>query len=57
VSAAYHRFQHAGKQDEALRVVSKNVPQSQARLALCRAARTVLANGLGLLGVAAPESM
>jgi arginyl-tRNA synthetase len=53
----YHHFQHAGKQDENLRVVSKNVPFAQARLALCRATQTVLANGLGLLGISAPESM
>ena len=29
----------------------------RARLALCVAARQVLANGLGLLGVTAPERM
>ena len=29
----------------------------RARLALCDAARQVLANGLGLLGVSAPERM
>lgn len=58
VATVYHHFQHAGKQDENLRVVSKkNVPAAQARLALCRATRTVLANGLGLLGISAPESM
>jgi arginyl-tRNA synthetase len=57
-ATVYHHFQHAGKQDENLRVVSKkNVPAAQARLALCRATRTVLANGLGLLGISAPESM
>jgi len=32
-------------------------PLSEARLALTDAARTVLANGLGLLGITAPESM
>jgi len=57
LATVYHHFQHAGKQDETLRVVSKNVPTAQARLALCRAARIVLANGLGLLGISAPESM
>jgi arginyl-tRNA synthetase len=57
LATVYHRFQHAGKQDEALRVITKNIPSTQARLALCRAARTVLANGLGLLGISAPESM
>ncbi len=57
LATVYHHFQHAGKQDDALRVVTKNIPSTQARLALCRAARTVLANGLGLLGISAPESM
>jgi arginyl-tRNA synthetase len=32
-------------------------PLSQARVALTDATRTVLANGLGLLGISAPESM
>jgi arginyl-tRNA synthetase len=32
-------------------------PLTHARLALCAATRTVLANGLGLLGVTAPERM
>ncbi len=39
------------------RVVSENAEESAARLALVRAVRTVLANGLGLLGIAAPERM
>ena len=33
------------------------IPLSQARLALTAAARQVLANALGLLGISAPESM
>jgi arginyl-tRNA synthetase len=57
VATVYHHFQHAGKQDKNLRVVSKNVPVAHARLALCRATRIVLANGLSLLGISAPESM
>lgn len=39
------------------RIISADRPLSQARLALVTAVRTVLANGLGLLGVAAPERM
>lgn len=39
------------------RVVSDDVALSRARLALARAVRVVLANGLGLLGVSAPERM
>jgi arginyl-tRNA synthetase len=32
-------------------------PLTEARLWLCEATRIVLANGLGLLGVSAPERM
>jgi arginyl-tRNA synthetase len=39
------------------RVVSEDVGLSQARLGLARGVRTVLANGLGLLGIRAPETM
>lgn len=57
VAAVYHRFQHAGKRNEKLRVVTKDVPLTLARLALCRAARIVLANGLSLMGISQPEKM
>jgi arginyl-tRNA synthetase len=57
VATAYHRFQHAGKRDDGLRVVTEDVTLTQARLALCRAVRVVLANGLSLLGVSRPEKM
>jgi arginyl-tRNA synthetase len=50
-SAEFHRFYHA------CRVVSDDVPRSRARLLLCAAARTVIRNGLGLMGVSAPERM
>jgi len=39
------------------RIVSEDASLSLARLALARAVRTVLANGLALLGVSAPEVM
>ncbi len=57
VATIYHRFQHAGKRDDSLRVVTKDIPLTQARLALCRATRIVLANGLSLLGISKPEKM
>ena len=57
VATVNHRFQHAGKKDDKLRVVTKNAPVSLARLALCRAARIVLANGLSLMGISRPERM
>lgn len=53
----YHRFQHAGKQDESLRVLSSDADTTQARLALCQATRLVLANGLRILGISTPERM
>ncbi|MBN1780455.1 arginine--tRNA ligase [bacterium] len=57
VATTYHRFQHAGKVDETLRVVSSNRETTQARLDLCRATRIVLANGLDILGISRPERM
>ena len=39
------------------KVVSEEVELTQARLALCVATRAVIADGLGLLGVSAPEKM
>jgi arginyl-tRNA synthetase len=39
------------------RIIGEDKPLAQARLALARAARQVLANGLGVLGISAPERM
>jgi len=55
LASAYHKFYDSCRVlpmgDEAV------TPLHQARLALCAAARQVLANGLGLLGVSAPDRM
>jgi arginyl-tRNA synthetase len=55
LAGAYHRFY------EASRVLPRGdeevSPTHQARLTLCAASRQVLANGLALLGVDAPERM
>jgi arginyl-tRNA synthetase len=55
LAGAYHRFY------DACRVLplgdEQPGPRHAARLALCEATRQVLANGLGLLGVQAPERM
>ncbi|HEX6754592.1 MAG TPA: arginine--tRNA ligase [Mycobacteriales bacterium] len=55
LAGTYHRFY------DACRVLPMGdepaTPLTYARLALCEATRTVLANGLGLLGVSAPERM
>ncbi|HET7225142.1 MAG TPA: arginine--tRNA ligase [Candidatus Eisenbacteria bacterium] len=50
-AATFHRFYHA------CRVVGDDVERSRGRLAIAEAARQVLANGLALLGVSAPERM
>jgi len=57
VALMYHKFQHAGKVDDAMRVVTDNSDMTQARLSLCSAARVVLKNGFRLLGISAPERM
>jgi arginyl-tRNA synthetase len=55
LAGIYHRFY------DSCRVLPLGdepaTPLTAARLTLCEATRTVLANGLGLLGVAAPERM
>ncbi len=52
VAALFHSFYNAHKMLD-----SENASLSTARLALAEATRIVIANGLGLLGVSAPESM
>ncbi len=51
VSTLFHRFYHDH------RVVTDDRSVTSARLALCLCTRTVLANGLSILGVSAPERM
>ena len=55
LAGAYHRFY------DSCRILPQGDeepgPLHTARLALCAATRQVLANGLGLLGVSAPERM
>jgi arginyl-tRNA synthetase len=51
VAAAFHRFYH----DQ--RVVGEEVALAKARLGLCTATRTVLANGFAILGISTPERM
>jgi len=55
LASAYHKFY------DSCRVLPQGdepaTPLTQARLQLCAAARQVLANGLGLLGVSAPDRM
>ncbi len=51
VAGAFHRFYHVH------RVVSEDAALSRARLLLADATRTVLRNGLALMGVSAPDRM
>lgn len=51
VATAFHRFYHDH------RVVVPERDLSRARLALCMAAQIVLANGLKILGISAPDRM
>lgn len=47
----FHRFYHEH------RVVTEDRKLSSARIALCMATKTILANGLGILGISAPGKM
>jgi arginyl-tRNA synthetase len=51
VATAFHKFYHEH------RVVTPDRNLSIARLALCQATKTVLANGCKILGISAPERM
>lgn len=51
LAASFHRFYHE------CRVLSDDEKLTRARLALCRAVRIVLKEGLRLLGMSAPEAM
>ncbi|MGC8594636.1 MAG: arginine--tRNA ligase [Candidatus Kryptoniota bacterium] len=51
IAEAFHRFYHVH------RVVIPQKDLSMARLSLCLAARTILANGFNILGISAPERM
>jgi len=51
VASAFHIFYHN------CRIIGSSVEVASARYALCEATRYVLANGLNILGVSAPEKM
>lgn len=55
---AFHAYYALGNQDASMRIVNPDdTDLSFARLALCAAIRQVLANGLALCGVEAPDHM
>jgi arginyl-tRNA synthetase len=51
VAGIFHRFYHVS------RVVTEDTELTKARLALCRATKIVLKNGLSVLGISAPVQM
>jgi arginyl-tRNA synthetase len=58
LAAALHALWNKGKDSPHLRFVNQNDEKSSlARLALAHAVRSVLASGLGVLGVSAPDEM
>jgi arginyl-tRNA synthetase len=58
LAAQFHGYHHLGTHHPTFRMVRPEAPAlTLARLALARAVGQVVRNGLGLLGIAAPESM
>ncbi len=57
LAASFHRYFNLGTKIAEKRIVTSNKTLSQARLLLAQAIRTVLYNGLTLLGINAPERM
>ena len=58
LAAQLHAYHHLGTHTPAFRIVRPEAPAlTRARLGLVRAVAQVLRNGLGFLGISAPESM
>ncbi len=57
VAALFHRYFNLGTKTPQYRVVAKDPLVTQARLCLAEAVKIVIANGLRLLGITAPEKM
>lgn len=58
LAGAFHGFWAKGKQDRSLRFVNREQPElTQARLAMVGAVKQLLALGLGILGVSAPDEL
>jgi arginyl-tRNA synthetase len=55
--AAFHSYYTQGKKAPELRVIGSDPLTTKGRLFLCRALQQVLANGLAVLGVSAPDRM
>ncbi|MBW2616598.1 MAG: arginine--tRNA ligase [Deltaproteobacteria bacterium] len=57
LAASFHRYFNLGTKIPEYRIVTNDRETSHARLFLADAVRAVIANGLGLLGISAPERM
>lgn len=57
LASLFHQYYNRGNTDPNVRVLGPDADVTAARLVLAQAVRQVLANALGLLGVAAPEAM
>ncbi|MBW1801258.1 MAG: arginine--tRNA ligase [Deltaproteobacteria bacterium] len=57
LASLFHRYFNLGTKEPEKRIVTSEIPLSQARLNLAEAVRTVIHNGLDLLGVSAPDRM
>jgi len=57
LAAMFHRYFNLGTKNPELRVITEDASVSRARLFLVKAIRTVVANGLSLLAITAPEQM
>ena len=57
LAASFHRYFNMGSKKAELRVVTEDKTLTQARLILISGVKIVIANGLELLGVSAPEKM
>jgi arginyl-tRNA synthetase len=55
--AVYHSYYTLGKKSADSRIICADPRKTAARLFLCRALKQVLANGLAVLGVAAPDRL
>jgi len=57
LAALFHRYFNLGTKIPECRVVTSDAGLTQARLTLVAGVQTVIANGLRLLGIDAPEKM
>jgi len=57
LAGVFHRYFNMGNKNSDYRIVTGDPEVSRARLLLVQAVKTVIANGLALMGVTAPESM